>query len=106
MTTRQPLDANQYPIDALYLDTVNTQRLDGNSVSAATTDLAANDVVVLINAKEAFHISIAPIPTSTTAKPYMPAGSHRIAIKKGDNIAVIKASGASAGNVDVIPCSQ
>ena len=97
-------DSNGDKFDLGYIDTSNTQKLDGGSSSAASTVFSTEDpMVLLISAPEAFHIEIDETPVATTNSTYLPAGIYQTGIRQGHKVAVIKATGTSAGLVWATP---
>lgn len=99
MVLQFPQDSHSRAVPALTSQTASTQRLDGTSASAASTEFTSSSVV-RISAPEEFHYEIGTSPTATTSSPYVPAGvMFEEHIPGGQKIAIIKATAATAGVV-------
>ena len=95
-------DGEKVPLG--FIDTSNTQKLDGAAGSASTTVFNTKvPVAVLISAPEAFHVEVGESPTATVNSVYLPAGLYETGVRPGHKIAVIKASASTAGDVWVTP---
>lgn len=94
----------QHPIDFYSMDLANAETLDGTSASDASSSAYTSPTPVILIGPEAFHVTIAASPTATTSNIQWPGGLPLpIRVTAGMKVAVIKASGATAGIVYAIP---
>ena len=100
----QITDSNGDKAPLGFLDTGNTQKLDGGASSASTTVFnTTKPTGVLISAPEAFHVEIGSSPTATINSTFLPAGLYETGVRQGHSIAIIKASASTNGDVWVTP---